>query len=288
MFSRFARPYRRARKYAKKRLFGRKGLNFLSVRSKVRKTMDPPSSKRRKFAEMSQDLLSQDEKKEMGLTTQAMGPQEAPLSMVRFKDISSNVFEYVHQVRRVQAATPIMTCGGADGSNGIYALKATLVGLIPDISSLDNVFERIRITRVQYEFTPTFTQAFTAPDASAIGFPMVAHWIPSNANQALNPPASWADIIDEPKAKILKGNMSFTVDSIPVVAETVYVEVDGVGNTQVSYNDLEAPWLPCGVANATTFYSGEVIWYQPSGTANYTSQCYYVSVVTWFDLDTVV
>lgn len=287
MFGRFVRPYRRARRYVKNRVYGRKGLNFLQVRSKIRKTMDPPSSKRRKFQELSQNLFSQDEEKKMGIESQTMGPQIAPLSMVRFKDISSTVFEYVHQVRRVQAATPIMTCGGAAASSGMYTCTATMGGLIPDLASLDNVFERIRITRVQWEFSPTLNMGFTAPTATAIGLPMVGSWIPTNADQALNPPTSWTDLVDEPRTKITKGNMSFTLDSLPVVCEQPEVNIDGVGFNQVSYNNLEAPWLPCGQGNATSFYSGVVGWYQPAGVANYTSQCFYVSVITWFDLDTV-
>lgn len=251
--------------------------------------MDPPSSKKRKYPDGLPFLLSQEEEKDMGIQKQSMGPMVQPISKIRFKDINSNVFEYTHMVRRVQAAVPTLTCSGASASTGGtgYSLTSLMAGLIPDIGNLDNIYERIRITRVQWEFTPTLNDQFSGPSVSTAGAPMVAYWCPQNAQQALNPPTSWADIVDEPQAKITKGNSAFVVDSLPVVCEQITTYVDGVGATSLSYNDLEAPWLPCAAANVTSFYSGVVNWYQPQGIAAYTSQVFYISVITWFDLDTV-
>lgn len=286
MFSRFVRPYRKARKYAKKRLFGRKGISFVSMASRARKTMDPPSSsKRRKFGDISQ-LLTQEDYKDMGMRDpSSMGPSEAPLTKDRFKDPASDSFEFHHFCRRISVG--VLTCAGVSGTNGTYSLISTIGGLIADIGTLDNVYERIRITRVQYEFTPLLNDQFSGPSVSTQGTCMIGYYIPRNAQQALSLPVTWADAIDEPTFQVKRGNMPFVVDCIPLICEQDDLAANGVFNVTQA-DSVKAPWISSAVANATSLYIGQVNWIVPLGVADYTSQAYYITATTWFDMDTQV
>lgn len=124
MFSRVYGKYRRARKYVGNRL--RRGRSLIQTKSKARSStrVYPYSKKRSSNMAFSQNM-SEDDWKDLGQKPPQSGHSlQAPLSMVRFKDPASSVFDYHHITRRVQQSDMIIS--GATGAQAAFSLNSTL------------------------------------------------------------------------------------------------------------------------------------------------------------------
>ena len=282
MFSRYGR-YRKARTYTRKRIGRQAGVSFLSMRSKARKAMDPPGSKRRKIAQfMSQNLSSSDEEKLGGAVNQG-GPNaiaHAPASMVRFKDIGSTVFDYHHYTRRRYIGT--WAIPGTGGASSFYSCNFTKGGSIVDIADLTNLYGRFRIPRAQWEFIPHFgTQEVGFPAGNQQCLPDIGVQTYGSAYDLNNPNATWAEMTDDTQTLMYKGNQTIIVNCMPLIAELTQMSVNS-GSTNL-YVEGEAPWIP--TSNDPNFYCGQVCAFVPYGSiANY-AQYYSVYLTVWADFD---
>lgn len=283
MFSRFVRPYRRLRRYAKKRLYGRKGISFAQVKSKAFKSMDPPSKRRKAQFISSENLWSSSEEKSGGQERQGLGPVESALSMVRFKEPSSTMFEYHHMVRRVQLAN--FQVYGVAGTKYTFSGQSILSGLITDIATISNLYERIRITRIRFDFIPKIlTNTVDVANTTVRCFPDVLTYIPKNAQMALGVPADYDAAVDDLQSAIQPGNRAFAIDTIPLILNSETINVSSGSSTLVT--EMEAPWV-LSTTNPN-FFVGNAYFKVVSGSALQYSQIYSVMATTWFDVDTMV
>ena len=282
MFSRYGR-YRKARTYARKRIGRQAGVSFLSMRSKARKAMDPPGSKRRKLSKfLSQNLSTQEEKDIDGVESQG-GPNvisHAPSSMVRFKDIGSTVFDYHHFTRRKYVGT--WAVAGTGGAASFYNCNFTKGGSIVDIADLSNLYGRFRIPRAQWEFIPRFvSQEVGTAAGNQQSMPDIGVQTFGSAYDVNNPNTTWPEMVDDTQTLMYKGNQTFTVDCMPLIAELTQMSVNS-GSTNL-YVEGEAPWIP--TANDPNFFCGQVCAWVPYGSiANY-AQYYTVYLTVWCDFD---
>lgn len=281
--SRFARPYRRFRRYAKKRVYGRKGISFAQVKSKALSAMDPPSKKRKQVFMSSQNLWSEEDQKMAGVDQQGLGPVESKLSMVRFKEPNAVLFEYHHMVRRVQLANQQVQ--GVAGTKSLFSGQSILSGLITDIATIANLYERIRLTRVRFEFTPKILQnTEDVANATVRCFPNVLVYTPKNAQMALGAPVDYDAAMDDLQSVEYPGNATFAIDTIPLVLNLETINVSSGSSTLAA--EMEAPWVLS--TTDPNFFVGNAYWKVISGSAFQYSQVYSVTATTWFDVDTMV
>lgn len=281
--SRYARPYRRFRRYGKKRL----GLSFVQKGSKVRYGTKPnltyPFSKKRAASAAFGNNISQDEWKELGMQPQqSMTTSSAPLSMVRFKDPASNVFEYHHFVRRIDAGSFQLT--GATNAEASFNLNSTATGLISDFASLATIFNRYRITRLVWQFIPCIT---TWDEVSTTGRPLVLSFVNRRSDYTNSAPSSFADALDDCTSVIQNGGTPFSVDYNPMAAATEDL-IDAVPVSHAVENGQPSPWIDTAIANIS--HIGGSVWAKVSsngGAAGSVSQTWRVYVTTYFDMDNI-
>ena len=281
MFSRYGK-YRKARTYARKRIGRQAGVSFLSMRSKARKAMDPPGSKRRKLSKFMSQNFTESEEKEAGNAPQGgpNAPVASALSMVRFKDIGSTVFDYHHFSRRKYVGT--WGVPGTGGAVTLYNCNFTKGGSIVDIADLSNIYGRFRVTRAQWEFIPHFgTQEVGFAAGSQQCMPDIGVQTFGSAYDLNNANTTWPEFVDDTQTIMYKGNQTFTVDCMPLIAELTQMSVNS-GSANL-YLEGEAPWIP--TANDPNFFCGQVAAWVPYGSiANY-AQYYSVYLTVWVDFD---
>lgn len=283
MFRRALRPYRRFRKYSKGRLArAGSGTSFLQMRSKIRKTMDPPGllSKRRKVNMLSQNLFSEEEDQKMGVERQgASSYTKAPLSKVRFLPPETPLFDYHHFCRRVSIDPWVIV--GTTGHEEVMPLTCTVPGTILDMPNLAAVYDRFRVNRIRWDFTPNLLTQNPQAQATTQTFPEVAYMVFKSAQDINNAPSTFDGQVDDTSTVIVRGNQAFSVDTLPIVMQQDTVSVNS-GSTNI-YSELDAPWLP--TTSNPNFFVGQIIVKVPYGYVTSISQIYSVVVTTWFDMD---
>lgn len=242
--TRYAKTYRRtSRRTAKRYLKGRR--SFLSIGSRAR--MDP-LSKRRKFNAMSSQ---NDDDPSVASNPQESGLSAvAPLSMVRFKDPGSSVFDYHHFVRRVKLA-PVGVAAGALGT-ALYRSYNVAFSQIADYLQLAALYGRFRFTRFIFEFVPTYV-----PGISSAGVP--APLLYSNVYRAgyEDPSDTELKMLNNPQA-VRNNYGSFTISCTPSAVKEEKMEDNSpafVSDTTVTL----APWVDTTQGNSLSFFGAEVL-----------------------------
>jgi len=283
MFRRTPKLYKRFRRYGKKRL----GLSFVQKGSKARygtkSSVTWPFSKKRTSAAAFGQNLSSDDRKDMGMREQqSMSSSQAPLSMVRFKDPASNVFEYHHFVRRIDGGT--LTIAGATGAETSFSMNSTATGLISDFAALAAVFNRYRITRQVWQFMPVVT---TWDETSTTGKPLILAFVNRRADYTNSFPSSFADCLDDCTALVKDAGQPFVVDYCPNAAQTVDI-IDAIPVSHAVEDGKPSPWIDTQIANIQ--HIGGAIWCKVGfngGAAGAVSQIYRIFCTTYFDMDNI-
>jgi len=280
MFSRFGR-YRKARTYSRKRIGRQAGVSFLSMRSKMRAAMDPPSAKRKLSAFMATNMSQGDEEK-MGIDVQG-GPHAntmSKLSMVRFKPINSTVFDYHHIARRVYMGN--LNVVGTAGTQTKYDANFTKLGAITDIGDLAAIYGRFRITRARWEFIPHITKPQAGVSSANLQcLPDVSVQTFGTVYDVQNPNTTYAAAVDDANVFLARGDDKLTIDCIPIIIEYSTMSVNTGSNSL--YQEAQSPWID--TAADPNFFCGNVIAYNTHGASTNYSQTYSIYLTTWSDFD---
>lgn len=285
MFSRFIRPYRRFRKYARKRL-GRRGISFVQTGSKARygtrSSVTWPFSKKRTSAQAFSQNLSEDDWKDLGMNPpQSNGAAIAPLSMVRFKNPASDCFDYHHFVRRSKQADFIIT--GATGAEVTGNINITAASAISDFTNLAAIYGRYRITRVIWQFLPQITS--WVQSSSAATKPLFCAFVNRHSDYTAQVPGSYADAIDDLSTTIYDAGQPIVIDYAPFCMRTLDV-VDDSPATQVVNDGAPAPWIETSESHIVHLggqVTGKVA--LNTGASGVISQQFSVILTVYFDMD---
>lgn len=241
--------------------------SFVSLSSRARVI----PSKRRKF-----DAISRENDEDASVSVKPPQNQNSlitSLSNVRFKDISSSVFDYHHFVRRFNGSSLSVIAGGPGTTN--YSGQTFTFSQIPDYTEIAALYSRYRFTRVVIEVIPKYTPQTLYTWGSQLP-PTLYHRIYRGNDSAMSTEVRALTDNDAVCHEDLK---PFSISFTP--STTVDNDMKESGATS-SLNVIEAPWIrtsETGVfhygveflpVNNSTFAQGLDIW-----KVNYT---------VWFDV----
>jgi len=284
MFRRTSKLYRRARRYGKKRL----GLSFVQKGSRARygtkSSVTWPFSKKRSSSAAFSQNLAEDDWKEMGMKAPQSGGQSiAPMSMVRFKNPASAVFDYHHMVRRYQATDLIVT--GATGAEIFKSLDATFAGLVSDYAAIAALYNRYRITRIVWQFIPQITSWVQSSSVSTK--PSVISFVNRHSDYTAAVPGTFADGLDDCECQMHDAGQPFVIDYAPFCMSTTDI-IDAVPATVVVNDGRPAPWIE--TSNEDILHIGGRVIAKVAlntGAAGVVSQQFTIFVTTYFDVDNI-
>lgn len=261
----------------------------MQTKSKVLPKMAPPAfhtMKRRKLQAMSNN---DDEKADVSMSSsggfrpQSGGSSQTPLSMVRFKEPSSNVFEYHHFVRRVEMGA--FTITGATAAEVVYDLDRSALQLISDFAALAAVFNRYRITRIVWNFLPQLTG--WPQGTASVTKPLCLSWLNLSSAPSLSLPANFSDALDDCTSVLQDVGRPFTLDYRPMIGASVDEDSD-VPASYIIEDARPSPWIP--VTNTVIAHRGGSVFGQVAlnnGAPANPSQYFTVHVTTYFDMDMI-